>query len=186
MRNEELGEAPRGRLCGLGKREARRGRELRDSMPLHLLITYYKTVGAGLSRDPRKLTLFPRITPTTSQLSYRKIPHSSFFIPHWRPWAPTPLCAFVPLCLCAFSQFLIGGERGIRTPGTLRYNGFQDRRIRPLCHLSFWVGQECPLLSLCSWRSWREKRRAGEGRRISQRARRDAKGERRAGRANEE
>ena len=99
MRNEELGEAPRGRLCGLGKREARRGRELRDSMPLHLLITYYKTVGAGLSRDPRKLTLFPRITPTTSQLSYRKIPHSSFFIPHWRPWAPTPLCAFVPLCL---------------------------------------------------------------------------------------
>ena len=29
-----------------------------------------------------------------------------------------------------------GGEQGIRTPGTLRYNGFQDRRIRPLCQLS--------------------------------------------------
>jgi hypothetical protein len=29
-----------------------------------------------------------------------------------------------------------GGEGGIRTPGTLRFNGFQDRRIRPLCHLS--------------------------------------------------
>ncbi len=29
-----------------------------------------------------------------------------------------------------------GGERGIRTPGTLPYNGFQDHRIRPLCHLS--------------------------------------------------
>ena len=28
------------------------------------------------------------------------------------------------------------GERGIRTPGTSRYNGFQDHRIRPLCHLS--------------------------------------------------
>ena len=28
------------------------------------------------------------------------------------------------------------GERGIRTPGTSRYNGFQDRRNRPLCHLS--------------------------------------------------
>ena len=28
------------------------------------------------------------------------------------------------------------GERGIRTPGTLQYNGFQDRRIRPLCHFS--------------------------------------------------
>ena len=31
---------------------------------------------------------------------------------------------------------LFGGGRGIRTPGTLRYNGFQDRRIRPLCHSS--------------------------------------------------
>ena len=28
------------------------------------------------------------------------------------------------------------GERGIRTPGTLQYAGFQDRCIRPLCHLS--------------------------------------------------
>jgi pimeloyl-ACP methyl ester carboxylesterase len=28
------------------------------------------------------------------------------------------------------------GERGIRTPGPLTVNGFQDRRIKPLCHLS--------------------------------------------------
>ena len=28
------------------------------------------------------------------------------------------------------------GKRGIRTPGTSRFNGFQDRRNRPLCHLS--------------------------------------------------
>ena len=38
------------------------------------------------------------------------------------------------------SQFLANplscGERGIRTPGTSQYNGFQDRRDRPLCHLS--------------------------------------------------
>ena len=33
------------------------------------------------------------------------------------------------------SSFVSGG-RGIRTPGTSRYNGFQDRRIRPLCHSS--------------------------------------------------
>jgi GWxTD domain-containing protein len=32
--------------------------------------------------------------------------------------------------------FLIGGERGIRTPGAFTPNGFQDRRNRPLCHLS--------------------------------------------------
>ncbi len=30
----------------------------------------------------------------------------------------------------------LSGERGIRTPGPLTVNGFQDRRIRPLCHLS--------------------------------------------------
>ena len=29
-----------------------------------------------------------------------------------------------------------GGRRGIRTPGSLHFNGFQDRRIRPLCHPS--------------------------------------------------
>ena len=28
------------------------------------------------------------------------------------------------------------GGRGIRTPGGLRLNGFQDRRNRPLCHPS--------------------------------------------------
>ena len=31
---------------------------------------------------------------------------------------------------------ILGGERGIRTPGPVTVNGFQDRRIRPLCHLS--------------------------------------------------
>ena len=30
----------------------------------------------------------------------------------------------------------ICGERGIRTPGSFTFNGFQDRRNRPLCHLS--------------------------------------------------
>ncbi len=29
-----------------------------------------------------------------------------------------------------------GGETGIRTLGRLPFNGFQDRRNRPLCHLS--------------------------------------------------
>ena len=30
----------------------------------------------------------------------------------------------------------IGGKGGIRTHGTFWFNGVQDRRIRPLCHLS--------------------------------------------------
>ena len=33
-------------------------------------------------------------------------------------------------------NFEFCGERGIRTPGPVKINGFQDRRIRPLCHLS--------------------------------------------------
>ena len=38
----------------------------------------------------------------------------------------TALCPVIKLC----------GERGIRTPGGVTLNGFQDRRNRPLCHLS--------------------------------------------------
>ena len=41
---------------------------------------------------------------------------------------------------CRFCKYLtiklICGKRGIRTPGALQLNGFQDRRNRPLCHLS--------------------------------------------------
>jgi hypothetical protein len=36
------------------------------------------------------------------------------------------------------------GERGIRTPGGVTLNSFQDYRIRPLCHLS----NKNPLISL--------------------------------------
>ena len=36
-------------------------------------------------------------------------------------------------------QRFFGGKRGIRTPGPSQVNGFQDRRIRPLCHLSGWL-----------------------------------------------
>jgi hypothetical protein len=35
-----------------------------------------------------------------------------------------------------FTEKHFSGERGIRTPGTSQFNGFQDRRDRPLCHLS--------------------------------------------------
>ncbi len=34
---------------------------------------------------------------------------------------------------------------GIRTPGTSRYNGFQDHRIRPLCHASVSLQFLCSL-----------------------------------------
>ena len=42
--------------------------------------------------------------------------------------------------------FYFCGETGIRTPGTSQYNGFQDRRNRPLCHLSKTSFQKCFLL----------------------------------------
>ena len=37
-----------------------------------------------------------------------------------------------------FKRVSLGGELGIRTPDSSRYNGFQDRRIQPLCQLSVW------------------------------------------------
>ncbi len=45
------------------------------------------------------------------------------------------ICRFLS-SYCPFLSSKFCGERGIRTPGTLQYNGFQDRRDRPLCHLS--------------------------------------------------
>ena len=38
--------------------------------------------------------------------------------------------------LISFGLNFLSGERGIRTPGPVTVSGFQDRRNRPLCHLS--------------------------------------------------
>lgn len=49
---------------------------------------------------------------------------------------------FKQLCLKGFCDFMFllkhafRGERGIRTPGPVTVNSFQDCRIRPLCHFS--------------------------------------------------
>ena len=55
--------------------------------------------------------------------------------------------AFVYKSVYKFCKSLIFkvycGETGIRTPGTSRYNGFQDRRNRPLCHLSKTLRESC-------------------------------------------
>ena len=54
------------------------------------------------------------------------------------PLRSVPRCCLSHSC----SNFLFsvlpvfGGGGGIRTPGSSRFNGFQDRRIRPLCHPS--------------------------------------------------
>ena len=44
------------------------------------------------------------------------------------------------------------GERGIRTPGTSQYAGFQDRCIRPLCHLSNSLDCIAAALSIVTFR----------------------------------
>ena len=45
------------------------------------------------------------------------------------------------------------GETGIRTPGPLTVNGFQDRRIKPLCHLSWkWIAKVDIIYSLSKFR----------------------------------
>ena len=42
----------------------------------------------------------------------------------------------------------ITGAGGIRTPGTFRYNGFQDRRLKPLGHCSTYFKNRVLMLSL--------------------------------------
>ncbi len=40
------------------------------------------------------------------------------------------------LIFYVFFEHLSSGERGIRTPGPVTVNSFQDCRNRPLCHFS--------------------------------------------------
>ena len=42
-----------------------------------------------------------------------------------------------------YFQLVNGGEGGIRTLGTLRFNGFRDRPIQPLSHLSMYLFLLC-------------------------------------------
>ena len=67
------------------------------------------------------------------------------FIPFFSPFKPpnkSPNLTPRTGCKigCKYNKSLIirlyCGERGIRTPGGVTLNGFQDRRNRPLCHLS--------------------------------------------------
>ena len=55
----------------------------------------------------------------------------------WGCWSRTNLWANMSRLQIRFANpQLNGGEWEIRTPGSLRINGFQDRRIQPLCQLS--------------------------------------------------
>ena len=47
-----------------------------------------------------------------------------------KPFKSYDLKGFSSICIAT------GGERGIRTPGPVTVNSFQDCRIRPLCHFS--------------------------------------------------
>ena len=51
--------------------------------------------------------------------------------------------------ILSFDCHLFSGKRGIRTPGPSQVNGFQDRRIRPLCHLSCWNIRRCARDAVC-------------------------------------
>ena len=48
---------------------------------------------------------------------------------------------------------LYKAERGIRTPGSVTLNGFQDRRYRPLSHLSIVVLTTCVVLTCAKVRT---------------------------------
>ena len=55
----------------------------------------------------------------------------------------------VPIVEVSLSARNFSGKRGIRTPGPSQVNGFQDRRIRPLCHLSLCRSACCTDMLTC-------------------------------------
>ena len=71
---------------------------------------------------PQILTLIP-FEVLEAGLSGNKKSHKSL------------ICSFLSI-YCPFLSSKFSGETGIRTPGASQHNGFQDRRNRPLCHLS--------------------------------------------------
>ena len=80
----------------------------------------------GLLRDPRM----------GNQQNILLKPYSLFF--NSQGYLQASLLDPWPLKKGSIEPFnkIFCGERGIRTPGGLTLNGFQDHRIRPLCHLS--------------------------------------------------
>jgi hypothetical protein len=63
---------------------------------------------------------------------------------------PWPSLLFESAPTQKIPSFLMGffcGERGIRTPEPVTVNGFQDRRIRPLCQLSATKVEIIPLFA---------------------------------------
>ena len=63
-----------------------------------------------------------------------------------KPFAPRMrmfLCSSEAVIFSQSTAFVLhGGRRGIRTPETFRFNGFQDRRDRPLRHPSTALSRE--------------------------------------------
>ena len=74
--------------------------------------------------------IYPTSSRASSKLSYK---HKKGFDFHRSPAILVALC----------------GRRGIRTPGSVKINGFQDRRNRPLCHPSLLVTTCCDPLLVC-------------------------------------
>ena len=73
-----------------------------------------------------KITIY-KFTPQLFTLTLKKYKNTQFYILGCKKGCKSRKCLIYTL-YC--------GETGIRTPGASQHNGFQDRRNRPLCHLS--------------------------------------------------
>ena len=82
---------------------------------------------------PTYKSLHILIYPKCPRIRLENVPKNAFFCT-----TPKNKKHCKRLIYRAFLVFALalGGERGIRTPGTSQYGGFQDRCNRPLCHLS--------------------------------------------------
>ena len=76
------------------------------------------------------------VTPEREGFKKKQMTHSllSFVI---FPISPKRAWLMLKMTNAPSGAFVFfGGERGIRTPGPITVNGFQDRRVKPLCHFS--------------------------------------------------
>ena len=82
--------------------------------------------------DPRSFTAFGEGGIRTHGARNR---HNSLAGSPIQPLSHLSVIYLIYLIYCYLINTVLG-ERGIRTPGPVRDNGFQDRRFRPLSHLS--------------------------------------------------
>ena len=100
-------------------------------------LLFLRTPPRTFKKSPRKSVSHPFLSENQYSILSYAICRYCRFVGLNRQYRQKRQCLFPKRKEGAISgSFFFCGERGIRTPGASQLNGFQDRRNRPLCHLS--------------------------------------------------